>query len=155
MKVIKKVLIVLLIVLVIIQFFRPEKNIADQPIAAFFESETQASAEIVTILESKCYDCHSNNTKYPWYAEVAPISYWIDGHIEEGKEHFNVSDWASFDIEKKEHKMEEFVEEVEEGKMPEDSYTWIHGNLSDGEKEKIIEWGKKVRLSYKREMEGK
>ncbi len=152
MKVIKKVLIVLLIVLVIIQFFRPEKNIADQPIAAFFESETQASAEIVTILESKCYDCHSNNTKYPWYAEVAPISYWIDGHIEEGKEHFNVSDWASFDIEKKEHKMEEFVEEVEEGKMPEDSYTWIHGNLSDGEKEKIIEWGKKVRANYKSQM---
>ena len=97
------------------------------------------------ILEQKCYDCNSNNTVYPWYAEVAPISLWIDGHIEEGREHFNVSDWASWDLEKKDHIMDELVEEVEEGHMPEDSYTWMHGKLSQEEKEMLMAWGKKVR----------
>ncbi|MFC4219204.1 heme-binding domain-containing protein [Flagellimonas marina] len=144
MKIIKKILVALLVLLVIIQFFRPEKNISTEPVATNFESETRPDTEIVAILESKCYDCHSNNTEYPWYAEVAPVSFWIDGHIEEGKEHFNVSDWASFNAKKKAHKMEELAEEVEEGKMPEDSYTWMHGNLTEEEKEKLIEWAKKV-----------
>nr|WP_299384405.1 heme-binding domain-containing protein [Allomuricauda sp.] len=152
MKIVKKILVALLIVLVILQFFRPEKNISEDAVAALFENETKPNSEIVAILESKCYDCHSNNTVYPWYAEVAPISYWIDGHIEEGKEHFNVSEWNAYDLEKKEHKMEEFVEEVEEGKMPEGSYTWIHGDLTSEEKEKIIAWGKKVRAEYKGQM---
>lgn len=154
MKIVKKILLVLLVVLVILQFFRPAKNISEEPIATIFEKETQPNKEIAAILENKCYDCHSNNTVYPWYSEVAPISYWIDGHIEEGKEHFNVSQWDTYDLEKKEHKMEELVEEVEEDKMPEGSYTWIHGSLSEEEKEKIIAWGKKVRAEYKSQMSG-
>lgn len=152
MKILKKILVALLVALVIIQFFNPEKNTSDEDVVTFFESETKPSAEIGAILESKCYDCHSNNTVYPWYANIAPVSFWIDGHIEEGKEHFNVSNWASFSLKKKEHKIEELVEEVEENKMPEDSYTWIHGNLTEDEKEKLIAWGKKVRSDYKAQM---
>lgn len=145
MKLVKRILVGLLIVLVLLQFWRPEKNASTENVVADFEAQTQPSNEVALILEQKCYDCHSNNTVYPWYAEVAPISLWIDGHIEEGREHFNVSDWASWDLEKKDHKMDELVEEVEEGHMPEDSYTWIHGKLSQEEKEMLMAWGKKVR----------
>lgn len=154
MKIVKKILLALLVILVVLQFIRPDKNLSDQNVTDVFETETQPNKEVVAILESKCYDCHSNNTEYPWYAEVAPISYWLDGHIEEGKEHFNVSEWATYDLEKKEHKMEELVEEVEEDKMPESSYTWIHGNLTPDEKEKLMEWGKQVRMAYKDKMGG-
>ncbi len=145
MKLVKRILVGLLIVLVLLQFWRPEKNVSTENVVADFEAQTQPSSEVAQILEQKCYDCHSNNTVYPWYAEVAPISLWIDGHIEEGREHFNVSDWASWDLEKKDHKMDELVEEVEEGHMPEDSYTWMHGKLSQEEKEMLMAWGRKVR----------
>ena len=96
------------------QFYRPEKNVSEYDVIAQFEAETQPPQEVVTILKQKCYDCHSNQTEYPWYAEVAPISIWIDGHVEEGKEHFNVSEWATYSLKKKDHKLEELIEEVEE-----------------------------------------
>ena len=145
MIIVKRILTLLLIVLVLLQLWRPEKNVSAENVVADFEKETNPPAEVVTILQQNCYDCHSNNTVYPWYAEVAPISLWIDGHIEEGKEHFNVSDWASWDLKKKDHKMDELIEEVEEGHMPEDSYTWMHGTLKLEEKEMLEEWGREVR----------
>lgn len=145
MKIIKRTLTLLLLALVLLQFWRPKKNVSVESTVADFEGETNPSTEVVAILQQNCYDCHSNNTQYPWYAEVAPVSLWINGHIEEGKEHFNVSDWASWDLKKKDHKMDELIEEVEEGHMPEASYTWMHGSLSDLEKEMLVEWGKEVR----------
>jgi len=149
MKLVRRILTVLLIALVLLQFWRPEKNKSTQNVVAAFEAETEPSPEVVTTLKKYCYDCHSNNTVYPWYAEVAPISLWIDGHIEEGKEHFNVSDWAAWKLKKKDHKMDELIEEVEEGHMPEDSYTWIHGTMTDAEKEQLIAWARKVRAELK------
>ncbi|MGB5821622.1 MAG: heme-binding domain-containing protein [Saonia sp.] len=148
MKIIKKILIFLLIVLIALQFYRPAKNLSENETTAQFELETKPTDDISTILRNKCYDCHSNNTNYPWYAEVSPISLWINGHIEEGKEHFNVSDWKNFSIKKKDHKLEELVEEVEEGKMPEDTYTWMHGNLDANEKQALIDWAKATRNLY-------
>ena len=145
MKPVKRILTALLIALVLLQFWRPEKNVSTANVVTDFEAETRPTEQVAIILEQMCYDCHSNNTVYPWYAEVAPISLWIDGHVEEGKEHFNVSDWATWSLKKKDHKMDELVEEVEEGHMPEDSYTWMHGNLTEEEKELLIAWGRKVR----------
>lgn len=145
MKLAKRILTALLIALLLLQFWRPEKNVSTDNAVADFEAQAQPTSEVSMILQQNCYDCHSNNTVYPWYAEVAPISLWIDGHVEEGKEHFNVSDWSTWDLKKKDHKMDELIEEVEKGHMPEDSYTWMHGNLTEEEKQKLIEWGKQVR----------
>ena len=140
--------LVLLVVLVIMQFIRPDKNESGYESIATFENETKPSEEIKMILKNNCYDCHSNQTSYPWYAEVAPISYWLDHHIEEGKEHFNISEWETYTNKKKDHKLEEFIEEVEEGHMPLSSYTWIHGNLDQDQKEKLIHWVKELRNQY-------
>jgi len=147
-KIIKIAAILVFVVLVIIQFIRPEKNEAGYESIAFFERDTKPSNEIITILKDNCYDCHSNHTVYPWYAEVAPVSYWLDHHVEEGKEHFNLSDWENYSIKKKDHKLEELIEEVEEGHMPLSSYTWIHGSLNEKEKETLISWVKKLRTQY-------
>ncbi len=148
MKILKKVLIGALVVLVLLQFYRPDKNDAPIRDVAAFEAETLPTPEIKTILEAKCYDCHSNKTEYPWYAEVAPFSILIADHVEEGNEHFNVSKWNSYDDKKKDHKLDELIEEVEEGEMPEKGYALIHGGISDKEKEALIAWTRKAREKY-------
>ncbi len=148
MKIVKKILVVLLIALVLIQFYRPEKNNAEYRAIEAFEAETKPDKNVAAILENKCYDCHSNKTEYPWYAEVAPVSFWLNDHVEEGNEHFNVSKWASYSDKKKDHKLDELIEEVEEGEMPLDSYTWLHGNITNSEKEQLINWAKKARENY-------
>lgn len=140
--------VLLLVAVLIMQFIRPEKNESGYDAIVYFENETKSSDQISSILKSNCYDCHSNQTNYPWYAEVAPVSYWLSHHVDEGKEHFNVSDWKQYSVEKKDHKLEEFIEEVEEGEMPLNSYTWVHGNLNEEEKQLIIRWAKELREQY-------
>lgn len=149
MKIVKKVLVGLLIVLGVLQFFRPEKNNAELRDVVIFENETKASPKIAALLKANCYDCHSNKTEYPWYAEIAPVSFWINHHVEEGNEHFNVSKWNGYSDKKKDHKLDELIEEVEEGKMPLDTYTWLHGHMNASETKALIEWAKKARIAYK------
>jgi len=114
-KFLKYFFILALIALVVIQFIRPEKNLGGYESVAFFESETKPSQEVRGILKNNCYDCHSNHTNYPWYAEIAPASFWLADHVKDGKKHFNVSDWESYSAKKKDHKLEELFEEVEKG----------------------------------------
>ncbi|MEN7549503.1 heme-binding domain-containing protein [Rapidithrix thailandica] len=98
--------------------------------------------DIKLLLQGSCYDCHSNQTAYPWYTSVAPVSWWIKHHINEGREHLNFSTWADYSTERKEHKLEECVEELKEGEMPLESYTWMHGNakLSPEDRQKLVDW---------------
>ena len=150
MKIAKKMGIALLVVLIGMQFFRPEKNLADTDFVAAFEAETKPSPEIQKILETSCYDCHSANTKYPWYSNIAPISYWMNGHIEDGKKHLDFSDWPNLTAKKKDHKLEEFIEYVENGEMPLKEYTWTHedARLSDEQKKALLNWAEKARSLY-------
>lgn len=152
-KVIKYVLITALIVLIGMQFIRSEKNNGGYESALFFEKETRASSEITSLLKTNCYDCHSNQTHYPWYAEIAPFSFWLNNHIIDGKKHFNVSDWESYSSKKKDHKLEELIEMVEIGEMPLDSYTWIHGDLSPENTKILLDWAALSRLQYQKEMQ--
>ncbi|AXT58508.1 cytochrome C [Aquimarina sp. AD1] len=146
--VLKKVGLLLLVVLVIMQFVRPDKNESGYESVAYFENDTKPTEKVKEILKSNCYDCHSNQTIYPWYAEIAPVSYWLADHVEEGKEHFNVSDWEGYSDKKKDHKLDELIEEVEEGEMPLSSYTWIHGDLEKEEMEVLINWTRELRKKY-------
>ena len=152
-KIVRYILIVALVALVVIQFVRPEKNQGGYETITAFETETKPSEEVAQILKQNCYDCHSAQTEYPWYAEIAPISMWLDDHIEDGSKHFNVSEWSTYSAKKKDHKLDELIEEVEEGEMPLDSYTWIHGNLSPEDKELLIQWAGLARLQYRSQLE--
>ena len=152
-KMIRFVLIVALIALVVIQFIRPDKNQGGYESVMAFENETKPSVEVAAILKNNCYDCHSNQTQYPWYAEIAPISYWLDEHIEHGTGHFNVSEWNTYSVKKKDHKLEELIEMVEAGEMPLDSYTWLHGNLSEEETKLLLQWAGLARLQYRTKLE--
>lgn len=148
-KIIKYFGIILIIVLVAMQFLQPDKNDGGYESIAVFKADTNPSEEVFSILKTHCFDCHTNQTKYPWYAEIAPISYWLADHVNEGKDEFNMSNWEAYSVKKKDHKLEELAEEVEEGEMPLDSYTWIHGNISKTDKELLIQWATLARLKYK------
>jgi len=150
MKKILKVLgLLILLSLIIIQFFRPEKNNNGYESFVNFEKDTKLPDEVLSIIKKNCFDCHTNQTRYPWYAEIAPVSYWLNDHINHGKKKFNMSEWDTYSLKKKDHKMEELIEEVKEGEMPLNSYTWIHGSLSEEDREQLLQWASMVRLQYR------
>lgn len=151
MKLLKKFFLVLLLIFVIIQFFRPDKNITQGDHAIDFVTETNPPLEVKTILEQSCYDCHSNNTVYPWYNNVAPISFWLADHIKHGKGHLNFSEWDGYDDKKKDHKLEEVEEMISEGEMPLNEYTWTHeeARLTEAQRTAIVDWAKKTRALYR------
>lgn len=139
-----KIFLALLAVLVIIQFFRIDKSLPEyNPEDDFFQHHV-AKAEVQLLIESTCYDCHSYKTTYPFYSEVAPISWFLADHIEEGREHLNFSTWGSYSAKKAAHKLEECFEEVEEGEMPLWSYTLTHfdAQLTDQERNTLVLWFK-------------
>lgn len=140
----KRILLVLLLAFVVMQFFRIDKTNPPVVEADDFISITQPSAEVEKILRTACYDCHSNETVYPWYSNIAPVSWMLEDHIEEGREHLNFSKWGTFELKKQNHKLDECAEEVEEGEMPLNSYTWTHGDasLSDKQKKTLADWFK-------------
>jgi len=149
MKILKKIAWGLLILFIAIQFYRPEKNTNEGDYVTVFELETNPPQVVKTLLTENCYDCHSNHTNYPWYNNIAPVSFWLEDHIKHGKGELNFSDWENYSAKKKDHKLEELIEEVEEGAMPIKEYTWTHGNLTPEEQETLITWANNVRVLYR------
>lgn len=141
--------IVGLLALVVIQFIPLKPNQQGYESVLAFEQETQVSPKLSSILKANCYDCHSNQTQYPWYSAVAPINFWLDEHVQDGKKHFNLSQWSEYSIKRKDHKLEELIEEVEEAEMPLPSYTWVHGSLTEIERQTLLDWAQMARLSYR------
>lgn len=150
MKWIKRFLVLALIVFVVMQFIRPDKNEGGYESLATFLAETKPTPAVAATLQSACYDCHSNQTNYPWYNNIAPVSYWLDEHIIDGKKHLNFAAWDSYSLKKKDHKLEEVAEEVEKGEMPLDEYTWTHGDakLSEQQIKELVQWVSAARLQY-------
>lgn len=150
MKTIKKTALALSVIFVLIQFYRPKKNTALGNHTAIFIVETNPPQNVKVILEQGCYDCHSNNTKYPWYNDIAPVSYWLSNHVKNGKRHLNFSEWEGYTVKKKDHKLEEVIEMMNEGEMPLKEYTWTHeeARLTQEERDAVIEWAKRIRVLY-------
>ena len=149
MKWIKRFLVFALLVLVVMQFFRPDKNQeGNYDSVQSFISETKPIASVKSTLKETCFDCHSNQTRDPWYAEVAPVSYWLADHIRHGKGELNFSEWSSYSVKRKDHKLDEIIELVESREMPLDSYTWTHkeAKLSDTQIREIVNWAKVARF---------
>ena len=154
MKIIKKILLLLLVVFVMAQFFGPEKNTGEMSSLDVFITETNPPENVKQIIKESCFDCHSDVTRYPWYFNITPINYWMADHIEHGKEELNFSKWSEYSLKRKEHKMEEVWEEVKKKEMPLNSYTWTHGeaNLSDEQIKAVVDWAKKIQADYKSKM---
>ena len=138
----KKLLLFLVVALVVIQFFHPEKNIHSGTSSNDITKVIAVPEEIGKILKTSCYDCHSNNTVYPWYASVQPVAWWLNNHIKEGKREVNFDEFANYSIRRQYKKLEEINEQVKEDEMPLSSYTLIHKDavLSKEQKLSIATW---------------
>lgn len=149
MRIIKKVLLLLLAVFVIAQFFGPEKNTGDLTSIEDFFIETNPPENVKLLLKETCFDCHSGFTRYPWYSSITPVNYWMAGHVNHGKEELNLSKWAGYSLKKKDHKFEELIEMIEKKEMPLPSYTWTHAEakLSDSQIDAVVTWAKLVRVT--------
>jgi len=151
MKIVKKILIGLLVVLIIIQFIRPEKNQSDTKTAADITAMYPPDAATASLMDKACNDCHTNNTKYPWYSNFQPVAWWLNDHVQDGKKHLNFSEFGTYRLRKQYHKMEEVIEQVKEGEMPLNSYTWTHGDarLTAEQRAQITGWAQSVMDSMK------
>ncbi|MDO1511319.1 heme-binding domain-containing protein [Maribacter confluentis] len=150
MKILKKISLGVVLILVAMQFYSPTKNISPGDHTVIFTKETNPSQSLKNTLKNSCFDCHSDNTAYPWYNNIAPISYWIADHVQEGKEHLNFSKWEHYTLDKKNHLLQEIEEVVGNEEMPLTSYTYLHREaaLTEIEKNEILDWVKRTRVIY-------
>jgi hypothetical protein len=139
---IRKILFFLLIVLVIIQFIHPAKNIAASRSPNDIALRFGVPENVQGILKKSCYDCHSNNTIYPWYNNIQPVAWWLANHINDGKEELNFSEFASYEPKKQYHKLRAAIGEIKEEGMPLNSYLWIHKDaiLTSNQRAAITSW---------------
>lgn len=135
------------IIFLAIQFVRPPKNSAAGPDPRDILVHHPAPPAVQEILRNACYDCHSNTTRYPWYAEIQPFSWWLATHINDGKKHLNFSAFFDYSTKRADHKLEEAAEEVLAGKMPLPSYTLAHpeARLSPEQIQALTTWITAVR----------
>lgn len=134
----KKILYGLLIVLVVIQFIRPARNNGELD----NENAIFTSLAVGKVLQTSCFDCHSDKTNYPWYTNIQPLGWWLNNHITEGKRELNFSQFESYSLKRKLKKLKEIREQIQEGEMPLSSYTLIHSyaKLSAEQKDLLIKW---------------
>jgi len=134
----KRIAVVLAVMFVIAQFVRPD--ITNPPVDP--KLEYRAPAHIQPILDRSCNDCHSNRTRWPWYSQISPVSWWLKDHIDEGRHELSFSEFGSYAPKKAAHKMEEVCEMVKKGEMPLREYLWGHpsARLSDADKQALCEW---------------
>tara|TARA_R100001369_G_scaffold43795_1_gene69899 strand:- start:566 stop:1021 length:456 start_codon:yes stop_codon:yes gene_type:complete len=142
LKFIKIIAWLALVALIVIQFFPITLNESDTVPQSDFMIVNQVPATIKNRLQVSCYDCHSNNTDYPWYSKIQPAAWYLEDHILEGKDELNFNEWATYSDRRKNSKLRSIISQIEEDKMPLDSYAVIHRDaiLSDEDKTMIIDY---------------
>ncbi len=119
------------------QCIQPDRSVPATDPDQGFVAMTNPSPEIAATLRVACYDCHSNETRYPWYAYITPVNWWVqESHVDHGRHHFNMDEWGSHSAEDRAEVAEEAVEMLKKGEMPLPSYTWLHADarLTDEER---------------------
>lgn len=138
----KKILLTLFVIIIVIQFIRPEKNKSTSISENDISRHYPIPANVDAILKRSCNDCHTNNTTYPWYTNIQPVGWWMQWHVNEGKSHLNFSEFATYAPKRQHHKLEETIEMIKEGEMPLNTYLWMHGNakLTAEDQTTLVTW---------------
>ncbi len=149
MKIVKIIALILLVVFVGIQFVPTERNQSDVMPKSDFVMVNKPPKNISMILQESCYDCHSNNTDYPWYNKIQPAAWFLEDHIKEGKVELNFNEWDEYSNRRKNSKLKSIINQIEDDEMPLSSYTLIHRDaiLSTSEKETVINYMKQIKDS--------
>lgn len=144
---VKKVALILVFLLVAIQLVRPEKNLSSTVPKTDFLTLHPPSAEVKHLLQVGCYDCHSDHTRYPWYAEIQPIGWWLAQHVRDGKRELNLSSFGELSRKRQAGRIEEMIDVIARREMPLKSYTLTHRDAvySEAQIKQINDWLEKVR----------
>jgi hypothetical protein len=144
MKILKWSGITLVVLFVLIQAVRPAKTNPPVDESKTFQANTNISPEVTAILERSCNDCHTNKTTWPWYSQVAPVSWLLVSDVNDARKNLSLSDWGTYDSKKRSRKLQEICEQIETGAMPLPSYVLLHraARLSDSDKRTLCDWTK-------------
>lgn len=150
MKWTRVVLLALLVALIVAQFIRP-KSMANPRVdeAKTLYAVEQVPPEVRSILDRSCNDCHSSRTAWPWYAQIAPVSWFLADHVKDGRREMNVDEWGDYTFRRRARKLQETCEQVEQHEMPIKSYLRLHrdATLSDADRKALCDWSKALRAS--------
>ena len=151
MKIVKIIALILLVGFVGIQFVPTDLNQSDTVPKTDFLLVNNTQENISALLQESCYDCHSNNTEYPWYNKVQPVAWFLEDHINEGKEELNFNESDAYSNRRKNSKLKSIISQVKDDEMPLASYTLIHkdAKLSNSEKTLIIDYMKNLKETLK------
>lgn len=139
----KKVVFFSLTVFLLLQFYQPARNADNgQVLPIHIAKVYNMPTKVQQILQNSCYDCHSNNTHYPWYSTLQPLRFLMEYHIKTGKENLNFSEWGNYSKRRQESKLDRIAKQIESNEMPLASYTLIHqkAKLSEQQKQEVITW---------------
>ena len=138
----KKVLAGLIIILAVIQLFQPARNNSGQILTTDITKVVNVPPDVLLILKRSCYDCHSNQTMYPWYSWIQPGAWFMNSHIKEGKSELNFSDFGSYSLRRQNNKLKAISNIIPKDEMPLASYAILHpdAKLSGSEKAILIRW---------------
>lgn len=132
-----------LLLLAGIQFVRPDRNTSTlSPGREDFLEYFSAPPAVRQSFKTACYDCHSDNTRYPWYSNVQPVGWWLQRHVNTGKRELNFSRFGSYAEKRRKQRLEEILDEVLFKTMPLKPYTWMHRDavFEESEREALIDW---------------
>ena len=134
--------LVLVVLLGVIQFFPPKRNLRSTGGPNDVATRFGVPADVQPLLAGACYDCHSNRTRYPWYARVQPVGWWLNHHVHQGRRELNFSEFGAYPAKRAARKLDAIVDEVEHGDMPLHSYTWMHpdARLTAAQRKLITTW---------------
>lgn len=143
----KRLLLIILVLFILIQFIKIEKNDSKNELNAI-STVMEIPVEVNKIIQTSCSDCHSNSTKYPWYSKIAPASWFLAQHIKEGKEHLNFSEWTTYNKDQKEHIIKDLKEVLNEREMPLKSYLLIHkdAKLTENQYQILYDWANALKI---------
>ena len=138
----KRTFFFLLLLFVLIQFIRPKKNQSSVESRNDITRHYKVPDSVLRLLKRSCYDCHSNNTVYPWYDRIQPVAWWLQYHVDHGKHSLNFSEFAAYTPARQAKKLKAIGKQIKEDGMPLGSYLWIHKDaaLSQDEKNLVIAW---------------
>ncbi|NSL90906.1 heme-binding domain-containing protein [Chitinophaga sp. Mgbs1] len=138
----KMILLLLLLILIGIQFIRPARNRQPGPFPADISQVYALPSGVQQLLQQACYDCHSNQTHYPWYASVQPAGWFLQQHVSAGRRDLNFHEFAAYSSKRKQRKLKHMREQLISGRMPLDSYKWLHpeARLTTVQRDSVIRW---------------
>lgn len=129
-------------IVLVIQVIPVERNVSTVPPGQSFEKTEKVPANVAAILKVSCYDCHSNNTRYPWYSELQPGAWFMAQHIKKGRDELNFDEFNNYSKRRKKAKIKSIISQIEKDEMPLKSYRMMHGNarLSADEKKELLDF---------------